>query len=75
MTATLTPDATHIIRQLRADQAAGTTAGLGSPGWDAFHDLLVELVAEAPDPAARVGEITDLLAKYAPVSRPSGGVR
>ncbi|MFG3099581.1 hypothetical protein ACGFZL_03435 [Streptomyces sp. NPDC048182] len=65
MTTVLSADAANIIKQLRADQAAGTAAGLGTPDWDAFHDLLVELVAEAPDPKARVCEIADLIEGHA----------
>ncbi|MBP0456489.1 hypothetical protein [Streptomyces montanisoli] len=65
MTTAFSADATNIIEQLRADQAAGTAAGLGSPDWDAFHDLLVELVAEAPDPKSRIREIADLIEGHA----------
>ncbi|MET9056784.1 hypothetical protein ABZX99_03065 [Streptomyces antibioticus] len=76
MTATLSTAANRIIGQLRAGQAAGTAAGLGSPNWDAFHDLLVELIAEAPDPKARVCEIADLLTSHrARPGRPVGGAR
>lgn len=55
--------AATIIEQLEANHAASNAAGLGSPELDAFHNLLVELVAEAPDPEFRIREIADLLAR------------
>ncbi|WP_217553106.1 hypothetical protein [Streptomyces sp. GbtcB6] len=75
MNATLTPAAHRIISQLRAGQAAGTAAGLGSPDWDAFHDLVVRFIAEAPDPKFRMREIADLLDEHTRSERPVGGAR
>ncbi|WP_234539406.1 hypothetical protein [Streptomyces shenzhenensis] len=75
MNATLSPAAHRIIDQLRAGQAAGTAAGLGSPDWDAFHDLVVRFITEAPDPKFRMREIADLLDDHARANRPAGGAR
>lgn len=58
-----TAPATSIIEQLKSNHAANNAAGLGSPELDAFHDLLVELVAEAPDPKFRIREIADLITR------------
>ncbi|UIX29561.1 hypothetical protein [Streptomyces sp. GQFP] len=55
--------AATIIEQLEANHAASNAAGLGSPELDAFHNLLVELIAEAPEPEFRLREIVDLLAR------------
>ncbi|MFF1702486.1 hypothetical protein [Streptomyces sp. NPDC058252] len=62
--ATLTADVARILGQLDANHAANTAAGLGGPEMDAFHSFLVELVTEAPDPSALVGEVADLLTTH-----------
>ncbi|MFD8722384.1 hypothetical protein ACFV2H_31510 [Streptomyces sp. NPDC059629] len=48
------PAADRIIGQLYANHAANIAAGLGSPALDDVHNLVVEMVAEAPDPKARM---------------------
>ncbi|WP_026179112.1 hypothetical protein [Streptomyces hokutonensis] len=66
MMTTISADAARIIEQLEANHAASTTAGLGSPELDAFHNRVVELIAQAPDPQLRIRELADLLAGARP---------
>ncbi|MER7838467.1 hypothetical protein ABTY98_21895 [Streptomyces sp. NPDC096040] len=73
MTATLSPAAHRIIGQLNANHTANTAAGLGSPALDDFHNLVIELIAEAADPKARMREIADLIASHRTAS--TGGAR
>ncbi|MFK0154043.1 hypothetical protein ACIQVK_18465 [Streptomyces sp. NPDC090493] len=76
MTTTISAAADRMIGQLNASHAANVAAGLGSPALDDFHNLVVEMVAEAPDSKARMREIADRLASpRARSGRPAGGAR
>ncbi|MDQ0776372.1 hypothetical protein QF026_004838 [Streptomyces aurantiacus] len=63
MTTALNADATRIIGQLQEGHAAMNAAGLGSPALDDLNNLLIEIIAEAPDPKFRLHEIIELLAR------------
>ncbi|MFD6133650.1 hypothetical protein ACIPPN_29605, partial [Streptomyces diastaticus] len=54
-------DAARIILQLKQKHAEANAAGLGSPELDAFHNLIVSLVAEADDPKAVIAYVAELL--------------
>jgi hypothetical protein len=73
--AALAADTSRILGQLHANHAANTAAGLGSPQMDAFHNLLVDLVAEATNPNSLISEIADLLTAHVHSGRPVGGAR
>ncbi|MFF0970109.1 hypothetical protein ACWDQO_22330 [Streptomyces sp. NPDC003703] len=53
----------RIIGQLQEGHAAMNAAGLGSPALDDFNNLLIKMIAEAPDPKFRLREIVELLAR------------
>lgn len=53
--------AATIIEQLDDVHAEMTATGLGGPAVDDFHNLCVELIAEADDPEYRLREIADLI--------------
>lgn len=61
MMTTLSAEAAEIIAELEAGHAATNAAGRGSPQLDAVHELMVEQIAEAADPLARLGDIAELL--------------
>lgn len=63
MIATISTVAAEIIADLEAGHAATNAAGRGSPQLDACHNLIVEMIAEAPDPVSRLEEIADLFAR------------
>ncbi|WDG29696.1 hypothetical protein N7925_15755 [Streptomyces sp. CA-278952] len=63
MTTAANADAARIIAQLREGHAGMNAAGLGSPALDDFSNLLIEMIAEAPDPKFRLHEIAELLAR------------
>ena len=56
-----TAEHTRIIDQLNEGQAAMNKAGLGSPELDAFHETVIAIVSESPDPWATVRAMADLL--------------
>ncbi|MFI9760980.1 DUF6907 domain-containing protein [Streptomyces sp. NPDC051963] len=58
-------DAARIILQLEQNHAEANAVGLGSPELDAFHSLMVSLVAEADDPKAVIAYIAELLSDHA----------
>ncbi|MFB6556182.1 DUF6907 domain-containing protein [Streptomyces sp. NPDC056405] len=61
----LDSDAARIILQLEQTHAEANAVGLGSPGLDAFHNLIVSLVDEAIDPKAVIAHVAGLLRKHA----------
>jgi len=63
MTTAASVDATQIIEQLKAGQAATKKAGLGGPEMDACYEEIIRQIAEAPDPKARIREIADLITR------------
>ena len=55
--------AAHIIARLQAGHVAAQAAGLASPALNAFHEAVVKLVAESPDPEATVSAIFQLISR------------
>lgn len=58
-------DAARIILQLEQNHAEANAIGLGSPELDAFHSLIISLVAEADDPKAVIAHVAELLCDHA----------
>ncbi|MET7779600.1 hypothetical protein ABZU94_29890 [Streptomyces mirabilis] len=54
---------TRIIAQLKDGHADMCKAGLGSPALDAFHETVIEIVSESPDPQATIRALADLMAE------------
>ncbi|MFE3325836.1 hypothetical protein [Streptomyces sp. NPDC059176] len=73
MTTIISAAADRMIGQFNAYHAANIAAGLRGPALGDFHNLVVEMVAEALDLRARMREITDLLASPCPFRPPRRG--
>jgi hypothetical protein len=58
-------DAARIILQLEQNHAEANAIGLGSPELDAFHSLIVSLVAEADAPKTVIAHVAELLCDHA----------
>ncbi|MFI8947178.1 DUF6907 domain-containing protein [Streptomyces sp. NPDC053750] len=61
----LDADAARTILQLEQYYAEANAAGLGRPGLDAFHNLIVSLGDEAVDPKVAIAHVAELLRKQA----------
>ncbi|WP_338675189.1 hypothetical protein V1460_21025 [Streptomyces sp. SCSIO 30461] len=73
MTTIISAAADRMIGQFNAYHAANIAAGLRGPALGDFHNLVVEMVAEALELKARMREITDLLASPCPFRAPRRG--
>ncbi|MEU0740733.1 hypothetical protein [Streptomyces sp. NPDC006134] len=55
--------AAHVIAQLKANHVAADAVGLGSPALDAWHETIIDIVTDSPDPVATLGAIAQLISR------------
>ncbi|WP_328495439.1 hypothetical protein OHS59_23855 [Streptomyces sp. NBC_00414] len=57
------PPAAHLIAQLKANHVAANAVGLGSAALNAWHETMIDIVTDSPDPEATIGAIAQLISR------------